>query len=201
MTTDSNVVPIGAATAAQASRGAAMAAHPAAGPVPPSGRATFAMGSDATITIERTTSGGLRVSSPDAPGWSTAVTDRVSLMRAIDDGFREAAIAAYARAKAQPYDVALHDQAAEEASLSGKVLPLNPVARERMMQTLACSVGGPVLGATTEPGAVHDPLAWRPLADGRWVSPSGRTYGAGTQVVQRVMEKRSNMGVGTTVQV
>lgn len=194
----SNVVPIGASTAAQTSRGAAMAEHPASAP---SGRATFAMGADATITVERTTSGALRVSSPDAPGWSSVATDRVALLRAIDEAFSEAAVAAYARSRGKPYDVALHDQAAEEASLTGKVLPLHPAARERMMQGLACSVGGALEGHSTRPGDVHDPLAWRPLADGRWVSPSGRTYGANTQVVQRVMEKRSNMGVGTTVQV
>lgn len=185
--TESNVVPIGAS-----------AAH--LGQVTPSGRATFVMGAEASVVIERTTSGGLLVSSPDAPGWSSAVTDRVSLLRAVDEAFREASIAAYARARAQPYDVALHDQAAEEAGVAGKVLPINPDARDAMMATLACSVG-PLPSVTTRPGDSHDPLAWRPLTDGRWVSPSGRTYGATTQVVQRVIEKRANMGVGTTVQV
>lgn len=200
MSQPSNVVPIGAAAAAQTARGAAMAEHPASAP-PPSGRSTFAMGSDARVTIERTTSGSLLVSTPNAPGWSTAVNDRVALLRAVDEAFREAAVASYARARAQQYDMALHDQASEEAALAGKVLPLNPDARDAVMRTLACSVGGAVPGATTEPGGVHDPLAWRPLEDGRWVSPSGRTYGAATQVVQRVVEKRAQMGVGTTVQV
>lgn len=197
MTETSNVVPIGAATAAQTGRAAAMANHPA---TPPSGRATFAMGADAVITIERTTSGALRVSSPDAPGWSTTATDRVALLQAIDETFREAAIAAYARSRSVPYDVALHDQAAEEASVAGKVLPIDPAKRDAMLQTLPCSVG-PRPEVSTRPGDVHDPLAWKPLADGRWVSPSGRTYGAATQVVQRVIEKRANMGIGTTVRV
>lgn len=190
-----NVVPIGAATAAQVGR-VVMAVPTSA----PDGRATFAMGSDAAITIERTTSGALRVSSPDAPGWSSVAVDRVGLLRSIDEGFREAAVAAYAAARSQPYDVALHDQAAEEASLAGKVLPLNPDARDAMLATLACSAG-PLPSVSTRPGDVHDPLSWRELADGRWVSPSGRCYGSGTQVVQRVMEKRANMGVGTTVRV
>lgn len=152
-----------------------------------------AAGMDAALTVERTTGGGVRVTCPDAPGWAAVARTPVELARALAEGWREAAVAAYAARQGERYDLAIHDQAAEEVSASGRQLPADAEERAAMLETLSCSV---VPRPAEDRGAAHDPLAWSPLPDGRWVSPSGRRYRSDAQVVQRIVEKRAAMGVG-----
>lgn len=154
-----------------------------------------AAGMDAALTVERTTGGGVRVTCPDAPGWVAVARTPHELARALAEGWREAAVAAYAARQGERYDLAVHDQAAEEVSSTGRQLPEDPEERAALLATLSCSV---IPRAAEERGAAHDPLAWTPLPDGRWVSPSGRRYKAETQVVRRIVEKRAAMGVDVT---
>lgn len=161
----------------------------------PLGAAAASLGG--RLVIERTTSGGYDVTSPDAPKWRAHADSRVALLAALDVGFREADVASYAQRRGQAYDLDLHDRASAEAAMTGQVLPFDAEEREAMLGTLAASVGIADTSARRSPSDVHDPLAWRPLANGRWASPSGRVYGADTQVVARVVAKRSAMGVDT----
>lgn len=164
----------------------------------PIGGSVHGLGAEVPLTVELTT-GGVQVTCVAAPGWSASARTVQQLAQALRQGWQEAAVARYAARRGEPYDRVLHDDAADEVSRSGRVqsLPVDADARDRMISGLACSVvpltssGGRVTGTT------HDPLAWRPLPDGRWVSPTGRAWGAQTQVVRQVVAKRAAMGVGT----
>lgn len=183
-----DVVPLGAQTAQGGSAVTPSLSHPS---LPP-------LGADARIVIERTTSGRFSVTSPDAPGWMASVADRLALLRAVDEGFRHAAMAAYARERGQPDELVLHDRAAAEAAMAGQVLPFDPDERASALASLACGAPQPaVLSTRQSPSDVHNPLAWTPLADGRWLAPSGKKWGADTRAVQAVKAKRAAMGVDT----
>lgn len=151
------------------------------------------LGADVALQVERTTSGAMRVSCPDAPGWAMTVRTPHELARALDAGWREAAVAQYAERKAEPYDLALHDVAAAEAVKTGRLLPVDVDERERALRLLPCAMST-VPSVST---ATYDPMLWRMLDDGRWVSPGGRTYGRDTQVVRRIMAKRAEAGIDT----
>lgn len=148
--------------------------------------------SPAALTVERTTSGGVRVTCPDAPGWAATARTPMELAHAITAGWREADVASYAQQRGQMYDLRAHDLAATELSVEGVQLPADDAEREEMVLALSSSARGP--GATSKRA---DPLSWQPQPNGTWMSPSGRTYGATTQVVQRVVALRQEMGVGT----
>jgi hypothetical protein len=165
--------------------------------VVPLGASAAQLGGAGRLVIERTTGGGFDVSSPDAPAWRAHAPNRLALLAALDLGFRETDVATYAERKGTAYDLDLHDRASAEAAMTGQLLPFDQEERERFLGTLAASVGLPDTVGPRSPSDVHDPLAWRPLADGRWASPSGRCYGPQTQVVARVVAKRRAMGVDT----
>lgn len=160
----------------------------------PLGGAAAALGAGAasTLTVERTTMGGVRVTCPTAPGWCATPRTPIELARALMEGWREADVAAYARTKEQPYDLTAHDVAAAELAMAGEQLPPAGPAQMERVETVRFQARS--VGATSKRA---DPLAWQPQEDGSWESPSGRKYGPETQVVRRVMALRADMGVDT----
>jgi hypothetical protein len=152
---------------------------------------------DAAVTVERTTGGALRVTCEAAPGWALVVRTPVELARAVTAGWQEAAVAEYARRKQAPYDITLHDNAAGELAKTGRLVPIDPDARDAAIATLACAAQPDATGRAISP--TYDAMEWQPLADGRWVSPAGRVYGSQTQVAQRIIAKRAAMGIDTPV--
>lgn len=158
----------------------------------PLGGSAAGLGSATALTIERTTGGGVRVTCDAAPGWNAVARTPVELHRAITEGWREADVAAYAQREGQTYDLLAHDVAAVNLSLQGATLPVDVDEQQLVIAA--------VTAAATVPGELPkraDPLAWTPMPDGRWQSPSGRVYGPQTQVVQRVVAHRAEMGVDT----
>lgn len=148
-----------------------------------------------------------RVEAPAAPGWTAFARTPTELARAIEAGMAEHSVAAYAASRQQPYDLTLHDQASHDAAMHHRGvsrLPVDPDARESVIAQMACAVvplgsdrpvtstGRPLYDTNT-----YDPLAWRELDDGRWVSPGGRYYGGDTQAVRQVVAKRLAAGIGT----
>lgn len=158
----------------------------------PLGGSAAGLGSAAALTIERTTSGGVRVTCDAAPGWTAVARTPIELHRAITEGWREADVAAYAQRAGETYDLLAHDRAAVDLSLQGMQLPVDVDEQRAMVAD--------VITAAHTPGDLPkraDPLAWTPEPDGTWRSPSGRIYGPQTQVVQRVIAHRAEMGVDT----
>lgn len=150
-----------------------------------------------TLLVQRLPEGGVRISSPLAAGWSATARNPQQLARALHDGWAETDIAVYAARRGEPYDLALHDQAAQEASAGPDIqqLPPDPDARAQVISLMGASAM--TASGLRQTASTHDPLAWRELPDGAWASPSGRRYGAGTRQVRLVMAKRQAMGVDT----
>lgn len=159
----------------------------------PLGGVAAGLGASAALTIERTTSGGVRVTCDAAPGWVATARTPVELARAVTMGWREADVASYAQQRGETYDLLAHDRAAVELAQQGEQLPTD--ADERHAVLIVVNGAARDVGNTTARRA--DPLAWQPQSDGAWLSPSGRRYGAQTQVVQRVIALRAEMGVDT----
>lgn len=159
----------------------------------PLGGAAAGLGSAAALTIERTTGGGVRITCDRAPGWAAMARTPVELHRAITEGWREADVAAYAQRAGETYDLLAHDRAAIDLSLQGAQLPSDVDERLAVIAETTTTAHAP----GDESPRRADPLAWTPEADGRWRSPSGRLYGPQTQVVQRVIAHRAEMGVDT----
>lgn len=158
----------------------------------PLGGSAAGLGSATALTIERTTGGGVRVTCDDAPGWCAVARTPVELHRAISEGWREADVAAYAQRAGQTYDLLAHDVAAVNLSLQGAQLPIDVDEQHAAIAA--------VVSTAMTPGELpkrSNSLAWTPEPDGRWRSPSGRIYGPQTQVVQRVIAQRAEMGVDT----
>lgn len=158
----------------------------------PLGATAARLGSEAALTVERMTSGGVRVTCPEAPGWARTARTPIELAHALTEGWQEAEVASYAQQRGQTYDLLAHDRAALELATDGLQLPADPGEREELVEQVANAARLP--GATSKRA---DPLAWTPQSNGSWLSPSGRCYGATTQVVQRVLALRQEMGIGT----
>lgn len=158
----------------------------------PLGGAAAGLGSAAALTVERTTAGGVRVTCSQAPGWARTARTPIELAHALTEGWREAEVASYAQQRGEAYDLQAHDRAAMELSLQGEQLPHDADEQRRVVNAVNAAAHEP--GAT---GKRADPLAWKRTGDGAWLSPSGRRYGAETQVVQRVVALRQEMGVDT----
>lgn len=103
--------------------------------------------------------GGVVLSSPDLPGWAMHARGRDQLTSAVTVALREADCARYARMKGQGYDL---------EPLSEPSEPPPKMARW---------------------AASYHPTLWTDLGDGTWRSPTGRVYGAETQMVQRVQRR------------
>jgi hypothetical protein len=138
------------------------------------------------LTFERLPAGGIRISSPYMPGWSTVARGGpYAIAAAIDAAWTEAQVAAYARWQGRMYD---HD----DPTSRGWPDPADPPERPRQPASWARS--GPRRERPNRPD-VHPPDAWRPLPDGGFLSPSGRTYGPQTECARRVAARREAAGL------
>ena len=129
-----------------------------------------------SLTVEAMPSGRYRISTPHARGWAAEVGTQAELARALNSAFTEVSVASYARAKGVPYDLdALTERVAGDPLASG------PRGRVR---------SGPRARRKT-----YHPSEWTRFEDGRWRSPSGRTYRADSKQVQGVIKARLERGL------
>lgn len=118
------------------------------------------------LGLARGGGGRLRFTTPLARGWVRVASDPEDIAKALAEARVEVQLARYAAARGEEYD---KDVDAEPSELHPLVASMVP--RER--------------------GDIYDPRDWTPLPDGRWRSPSGRTFRGDAQVVQRVKARRS----------
>lgn len=138
-----------------------------------------------TLVVERTSTGGMLVRSPKLPGWARAARTPIQVAEAVAAAFTEAEVAAYARFRGTVYDVAeVADQVPTQALTAARRHPAEP----------APQVVGHGKAATQRPD-VHPLDRWQPLEDGRWLSPDGRRFGAGTSMVASIIAKRTEAGL------
>jgi hypothetical protein len=110
--------------------------------------------------------GRLRFTTPLARGWVRVADDPEGIAKALAEARLEVQLARYAAARGEEYDLDVDAPPSELHPLTAALVP-----RDR--------------------GDIYDPQAWTPMPDGRWRSPSGRMFGADTQVVQRVKARRT----------
>jgi hypothetical protein len=129
-----------------------------------------------SLTVEARSDGRYRLSTPHARGWAIEVRTQRELAHALSTAFTEVAVASYARAHDTPYDLdALTEQ------VIGDTLAHQPRARSR---------GGPRPKRTP-----YHPSEWTKFEDGKWRSPSGRTYRPDSKQVQAVIKGRIERGL------
>jgi hypothetical protein len=122
------------------------------------------------VRLETLPEGLIRVSTPQARGWSVTARTRDDLARAIQQAFTEAQVASYAAWRGEAYDL-------DAMTEVDNTHPLTAATRTRDFTLRARS-------------DVHNPDDWTPMPDGRWRSPGGRLYGADTDAVRKVLAKR-----------
>lgn len=140
-----------------------------------------------TVTVERTESGRLRVTSPSLPGWQRVAASPVEVGAIVArEVFAEAEIASYARFRGSVYDAALLevDRIPSQADTRH---PAEPAPSAPVVPSYAD-------GAPFRPDQ-HDPADWTPLPDGRWLSPGGRRFREDTPLVASVIAKRQAAGL------
>lgn len=142
---------------------------------------------EVSVRIESLPGGRLRVSSPAARGWAAVVGNQQQLSEAITSAFVEAQVAAYARWKAERYDL---DELTEP--VTG-----DPLAPPRARQRRRRNTSEEGWGTHQRRPDAHDPEEWVKMPDGRWQSPTGMRWGANTAMVQRVVTRRRNLGLPT----
>jgi hypothetical protein len=113
---------------------------------------------------------GVRVTSPDLPGWAAIAKSPADFAKTVDAGWRELAVAAYAARRNEAYDLAPHADVNPPGQPAGRRYP------ER-----------------------YPPSAWTPLPGGAWRSPSGRTYRAESWQAKRIVAQREAAGLPVTV--
>jgi len=140
-----------------------------------------------TLHVEAMPDGRLRVSTPSARGWAVVVRSRDELARAVTTAFTEAQVAAYARWRAERYDL---DHLTEP--MAG-----DPMAPPRRPGRRPTNTGLTGWGRNQIRPDAHPPEEWTKLPDGRWQSPAGKAYGPATKMAQQVMARRRNAGLPT----
>lgn len=150
--------------------------NPATFPLPrqPGGRRVQTI----ALQVEALEGGRLRISSPHARGWAGTAATPIELARAVQQAFAEVACASYALAHGRAYDL---DQMTTH--VPGDPLAAHPQRRVR--------------GRRTTRRKSHAPEDWVKYDDGRWRSPSGRTYREDTTAVRNVIKKRQERGLPT----
>lgn len=121
------------------------------------------------VQVTRHEDGSYGIATPQARGWGTLCRTQPDLALALVAAFREAEVASYSRWKGQAYD--LDDTGTGHRPRRRRVAP----GRSRP--------------------DVYPAEEWVALSDGRWRSPSGRSYRADSRTVQRVREKRKRLGL------
>ena len=129
------------------------------------------------VILERLPSGRVRLSSPAVPDWQRAAAGAQQIARAVTD------LLAAAITEAQIREYRARRQALK-----------HPIHNQRRAETGATYQRFTDADGRTVRRVGHNPHAWTEQADGSWLSPSGRTYAAGTQVVQRVKARQALTG-------
>jgi hypothetical protein len=130
------------------------------------------------LQVEALGSGRLRLSSPHARGWAATVTTPHELALAVQQAYTEVAVASYARARGEAYDLdALTTRVPGDALAEGKQ------GRKRTQRTVRRKS--------------HNPADWSRMEDGRWLSPAGRAYREDSRVAQDVVARRKERGLPT----
>lgn len=156
----------------------------------PARRPTVSNPADLLLRIARTPA-GLQISSPQLPGWSTMARGPVPIAQAVEAGFTELACAMYAAQRDQPYDLVVHDLAAQKIANLGQEISIDDVAvvaagaprRQSGQRISRHGVNGPR----------HDPFAWIDLENGYWQSPAGHRYPSSAQKVRQVIAARERL--------
>jgi hypothetical protein len=130
-----------------------------------------------TIHVEKLAD-GIRISTPQARGWSAHARNSVDLVRALEHAFREVSCASYARAKGVDYDLDVLT-----TQVPGDPLADQPRHRIRTGRAVRHHA--------------HDPAAWTKMEDGCWRSPGGRKYRSDSAAVRNVVRKREQHGLPT----
>lgn len=146
-----------------------------------------------TVTMTRTETGYL-LESPALPGWAAHAHSITGLRDAVSKAFCEYEAANYARFRGVPYDASSF--AADSFDDPAPAISCPPDERRHPAEPPVSEV--PRIGwskaATVRPDT-HDPAAWTPLPDGRWLSPSGRRYREDTAMVAAVCARRTELGL------
>lgn len=134
------------------------------------------------LQVDVLADGRFRLSTPVARGWAAVASDANQLYQAMRSAFTEVAVASYARAKREPYDL---DQ------LTGHV-PGDPLAGSRQSRIPGARPAGRRKS--------YNPEDWVKLTDQSdggavWQSPSGRRYREDTKVVRSVLTRRAQLGL------
>lgn len=128
------------------------------------------------LVVESLPGGVVRVSTPQARGWSGVARNPHELANVLQAAFTEVSVASYAAWKGEVYDLdAMTDV---DPSDPKTAIPTPARARNRL----------------TRSDARH-PADWKRLDDGRWRSPAGRFYSEDTQMIQRVKANRAALGI------
>lgn len=130
------------------------------------------------LLVSRKPGGGFVIRTPFTPGWAFPCATPADLARGVEAACNEYAVAAYARLRGILYDLAETEvEIPPEAYAQGSPHPVeepDEVERARRRRR-------------ERHPATHEPEQWVELEDGRWLSPSGRRYGADTRVVRNVV--------------
>lgn len=134
------------------------------------------------LQVDVLADGRFRLSTPVARGWAAVAADPRQLFMALRSAFTEVAVASYARAKREPYDL---DQ------LTGHV-PGDALAGARQSRVPGARPAGRRKS--------YNPADWVKLNDQSgtgavWQSPSGRRYREDTKVVRSVLSRRAQLGL------
>lgn len=136
------------------------------------------------LQVDVLADGRFRLSTPVARGWAVVASDPRQLFQGVRSAFTEVAVASYARAKREPYDL---------DKLTGHV-PGDPLAGTRQSRVPGARPAGRRKS--------YNPEDWVKLSDRSdggavWQSPSGRRYREDTKVVRSVLTRRAALGLET----
>jgi hypothetical protein len=122
---------------------------------------------------------GMRVSTPQARGWAVIAGGPRQLLDALAAAFTEAQVASYATWKGEVY----------ELDALTEVVQDDPLAA-----TIRTTRHGAHLDRRLSRRDVHQATDWTNMGNGRWRSPSGKTYREDCKTVQNVIMKRRMLG-------
>lgn len=131
------------------------------------------------LLVSRKEGGGFILRTPFTPGWAFPCNTPADLARGVEAACTEYAVAAYARLRGILYDLAetevvVPPEAYAQTSPHPADEPDEVEVRRRRRRE--------------RHPATHEPEQWTELADGRWLSPTGRRYGPETRVASAVRQ-------------
>lgn len=139
-----------------------------------------------TVTVRKTPTGYL-LTQASCPGWGAHVSSPAALAHGMSAAFTEAQLAAYARWRGAPYDLALTE---DDVPAAVAVHRQHPAERVELDEV--------AVQRQRTPSDRHDPAEWVPLPDGAWLSPRGHRYRQDTAIVASVVAARRERGLPDT---